>query len=82
MTAFLWGVIMTLKEFLLKNGVKSENIYNHNSDLQIKQSEIVFNLLKEYKNQYSNYMKILSFVSQLDGGLWFECPFEYTEYYK
>lgn len=69
---------MTIKEQLLKMGMKPEEIDNHNSDLYVFKNSISEKFVSEYEFK----MNVTTFIDDIDHKVWYEIPFAYQEYYK
>jgi len=69
---------MTIREQLLKMGMQPEQIDNHCSDLYVLKNEIS----TEFVNNYEFKSIVTKFRSEIDGLIWYEIPFAYTEYYE
>ena len=68
----------TIKEQLLELGMKPEEIDSHCSDLYVLKNSIS----DKFVSSYEFKQNVKSFRSELDGKIWYEIPFAYTEYYK
>lgn len=69
---------MTNKEKLLAMGMKPEEIGNWCSDLYVKKNEIS----DKFVSEYSSKNIVTTFISNIDGKVWYEIPFGYEEYHK
>ena len=68
----------TIKEQLLELGMKPEEIDSHCSDLYVLKNSIS----DKFVSGYEFKQNVKSFRSELDGKIWYEILFAYTEYYK
>lgn len=64
---------MSIKKDLIALGVKEEDIDNHRTDLYVRKMPVVDKYLEDYKFK-SN---VTTFVSELDGEVWYDIPFGY-----
>ena len=70
---------LTLKQILLKLGMKPEELSNHESDLYVKKNEISTKFMEDY--QFKTMVHV--FHSQIDHTPWYDIPFGYMpEHYK
>ena len=68
----------SIKQQLLELGMKQEEIDNYCSDLYVLKNSISEKFVSEY--EFKNI--VITFRSELDGKLWYEIPFAYSEHYK
>lgn len=66
----------TIKEQLLNLGMKENQIGNWCSDLHVLKNEIS----TSFVNSYEYKCNVKPFRSEIDGLMWYEIPFVYTEY--
>lgn len=71
------GNELTVKQQLLKLGMKENEIDNHASDLYVLKNDIS----KEFISTYDFKNNVTIFRSQIDNKLWYEIPFVFTEEY-
>lgn len=64
---------MTLKQQLLKAGMKEKELDNHESDLYVKKCAISKKVLNDY--EFKN--NVTEFTSEIDGTVWYDIPFAY-----
>ncbi|GCD12624.1 hypothetical protein [Clostridium tagluense] len=68
----------TMKEQLLELGMKEAELDNHCSDLYVLKNDISTGFLKNYEFKCN----VKTFKSEIDGLIWYEFPFVYTEYHQ
>ncbi len=64
---------MDIYQELLDAGVL---LFHHESDLYAKQTPISKNIV----NNYYFITQVSTFISQIDGEIWYEIPFTYTPF--
>lgn len=69
---------MTIREQLLKLGMRPEEIDNHSSDLYVLKNSISEKFVSEYEFK----MNVTIFRDNIEGKIWYEIPFAYTEHYN
>lgn len=68
---------MTIKDELLKVGMKENEIGTHCSDLHVLKNDISTN----WVNNYQFKMNVTTFKSQIDNLIWYDIPFAYMDEY-
>ena len=67
----------TIKEILLEMGMEENEIDNHCSDLYVKKNDISTSFVNEYEFKQN----VTTFRDQIEGQIWYDIPFAYSEYY-
>jgi hypothetical protein len=68
---------MTLREELIKRGIKKEELSQYQSDLYVLKNNISDEFIKNYRYKST----VTTFTSQIDGKTWYDIPFGYfTEF--
>jgi hypothetical protein len=68
----------TTREELLEAGMKENELGNWCSDLHVLKNDISTEYMK---NKYQFPMNVKTFRSAIDGTVWYDVPFAYSEYY-
>ena len=68
----------TIKQQLLELGMKQEELGNYCSDLHVLKNSIS----ESFVSGYEFKQNVTTFRSQIDGKIWYDIPFAYTEHYK
>jgi len=68
----------TIKQQLLELGIKQEELGNYCSDLHVLKNSIS----ESFVSGYEFKQNVTTFRSQIDGKIWYDIPFAYTEHYK
>jgi len=71
-------MIKTIKQQLSELGMKEEELGNYCSDLHVLKNSIS----ESFVSGYEFKQNVKPFRSELDGKIWYDIPFAYTEYYK
>lgn len=66
---------MTIHQEVLKAGIE---VGSHYSDLYVKVTPVS----TEIVNQYEYKKNVTTFVSQIDGTLWYDIPFAYDGFFE
>ena len=69
---------LTIKQQLLNLGMKEEEIGNWCSDLHVLKNDISTKFINEYEFKQN----VKTFRSEIDGSIWYDVPFAYSEYYN
>lgn len=69
---------MTMYQELLSLGMKEEELGNWCSDLHVMKNAIS----DKFVNEYEFKMNVTKFRSEIDGLIWYDIPFAYTEYHN
>lgn len=68
----------TMYQQLLELGMKESEIGNWCSDLHVLKN----NISTKFVNEYEFKQNVKTFRSEIDGLMWYEIPFAYSEYYN
>jgi len=68
---------MTMYEELLSLGMQENELGNWCSDLHVLKNSIS----TKFINAYEFKMNVTTFRSEIDGLIWYDIPFAYTEYH-
>lgn len=68
---------MTIKEQLLSLGMKENELDNWTTDLYVLKNDISTKWISQYKYKTN----VTTFIDEIDGNIWYEIPFAYSEYH-